>query len=136
MVTEFQPELDAYWAGVDMTDIVKVITKNLKTPYIERPPETFMVIKLPPREYPGVSGKTHFRCLRLDTEHPVIQDIPFGWIESVAGEHVGPKQTIWTVQGSSGVYTIELFGEKLRCNCKGFRFRHKCRHTDQIKETL
>jgi len=41
----------------------------------------------------------------------------------------------WTVDGSKGnTYIVELIGDKYHCNCAGYGFRGKCRHSEQIKE--
>ena len=41
----------------------------------------------------------------------------------------------WTVDGSKGnTYIVELIGDKYHCNCAGYGFRGKCKHSQQIKE--
>jgi len=41
----------------------------------------------------------------------------------------------WTVKSDSGkTYTVELIGDKYQCNCTGYAYRGKCRHSDQIKK--
>lgn len=40
---------------------------------------------------------------------------------------------IFTVQSDSGKsYTVELVNGKYSCNCVGFAYRGKCKHSDQI----
>jgi hypothetical protein len=41
----------------------------------------------------------------------------------------------WQVKSDSGkVYTVELIGSKYSCNCIGYGYRGKCKHSEQIKE--
>lgn len=41
----------------------------------------------------------------------------------------------WNIDSSSGSnYTVTDTGKELLCTCKGFQFRRKCRHIDQVKE--
>jgi uncharacterized protein YhbP (UPF0306 family) len=41
----------------------------------------------------------------------------------------------WQVKSDSGkVYTVELIGGKYSCNCVGYGYRNKCKHSEQIKE--
>ena len=41
----------------------------------------------------------------------------------------------WTVDGSKGnTYIVEKIGDKYHCNCTGYGFRGKCKHSEQIKE--
>ena len=41
----------------------------------------------------------------------------------------------WKVTSSSGsTYTVtRINGERYTCNCPGFKFRRKCKHTQQIR---
>jgi len=41
----------------------------------------------------------------------------------------------WQVKSDSGkVYIVELIGSKYSCNCVGYGYRGKCKHSEQIKE--
>lgn len=41
------------------------------------------------------------------------------------------------VGGKDGAtYYVTRRGNSYSCTCKGFMFRHKCRHVEEIKETL
>jgi len=41
----------------------------------------------------------------------------------------------WSVKSDSGkTYTVTLESGKYQCNCVGFAYRGKCRHSKQIKE--
>ena len=33
-------------------------------------------------------------------------------------------------------YTIEVWENKITCNCSGYRWRNKCKHTDAVKKSL
>ena len=40
----------------------------------------------------------------------------------------------WKVESDSGkTYTVELIGGNYHCNCTGYKYRGKCKHSDQIK---
>ena len=41
----------------------------------------------------------------------------------------------WQVKSDSGkTYIVELIGEKYHCNCVGYAYRGKCKHSDEIKK--
>lgn len=48
------------------------------------------------------------------------------------------KYKIFKVRSSKGdsFYTIVVNGNYISCNCTGFAYRKKCRHTQEIKEKL
>jgi phosphoribosyl-AMP cyclohydrolase len=40
----------------------------------------------------------------------------------------------WQVKSDSGkVYTVELIGGKYSCNCVGYGYRNKCKHSEQVR---
>ena len=40
----------------------------------------------------------------------------------------------WQVKSDSGkIYTVELIAGKYSCNCVGYGYRNKCKHSEQIK---
>jgi hypothetical protein len=40
----------------------------------------------------------------------------------------------WQVVSDSGkTYTVELIGDKYTCNCVGYAYRGKCKHSEKIK---
>jgi len=40
----------------------------------------------------------------------------------------------WQVKSDSGkIYTVELNGSKYSCNCIGYGYRGKCKHSDQVR---
>lgn len=44
----------------------------------------------------------------------------------------------WTVDSSNGKskYTITKHGKEFKCNCPGFTYHARCRHTDQIRKEV
>ena len=45
-----------------------------------------------------------------------------------------PQMERWTVEGSKGnSYRVEAFDGLWRCSCKGYEFRRKCRHIEEVK---
>jgi hypothetical protein len=45
-----------------------------------------------------------------------------------------PQMERWTVEGSKGnSYRVEAFNGLWRCSCKGYEFRRKCRHIEEVK---
>lgn len=50
------------------------------------------------------------------------------------GKKDEPKKDTIVVKGSNGKeYFIEKVGSKYTCTCPGFIFRHKCKHTENMK---
>lgn len=45
-----------------------------------------------------------------------------------------PQAQRWTVKGSKGSsYRVEALSGSWRCSCKGYEFRRKCRHIEEVK---
>jgi len=43
----------------------------------------------------------------------------------------------WKVKSDSGKeYIVELISGKYHCNCVGYGYRGKCKHSDGIKDSL
>lgn len=43
----------------------------------------------------------------------------------------------WSVTGSRGdTYTVSEVQGRLMCTCSGFQFRSRCRHVEQIRDSL
>jgi hypothetical protein len=52
-------------------------------------------------------------------------------------EEDAPQARSWSVTGSRGdIYTVSEMQGRLLCTCSGFQFRSRCRHVDQIRESL
>jgi hypothetical protein len=37
---------------------------------------------------------------------------------------------------SKNKYTVEVWENKITCNCSGYRWRNKCKHADAVKKSL
>lgn len=47
------------------------------------------------------------------------------------------KFKTWKIKGSKGNhYNVTLKNDSLTCECKGFGFRRRCRHIDEVKKKL
>jgi len=132
-VDEKQKELNGYWQDTSLNDIIHIKTKEIKTPYLQRAAEEFHAIKLQPREVPGHPIDTTLRLIRLDRPSVSIEMLSLDRVFSIDNKEVNVKKE-WKVKGSSGYYTVRLHGEKYLCNCKGFQFRKKCKHSELIRE--
>ena len=110
--------------AVTINDIVKVETTK----------ETFVAIRLPWRDIAGCSKNNSFRYMRLDRHSPEIGIINTKFLVSINGVPYHQKQNSWIVTSDSGQqYKVRLVNDKLTCTCKGFTFRKKCKHIEQIK---
>ena len=48
-----------------------------------------------------------------------------------------PQLDRWTVEGSKGnTYRVEAYNGLWRCSCKGYEFRRKCRHIEEVKQNV
>ncbi len=48
-----------------------------------------------------------------------------------------PQMDRWTVEGSKGnSYRVEAYNGSWRCSCKGYEFRRKCRHIEEVKQNV
>ena len=49
-------------------------------------------------------------------------------------QNTSNKKDVIIVSGSNGKkYQIEKIGNNYTCSCPGFMFRHKCKHTEELK---
>jgi hypothetical protein len=73
----------------------------------------------------------------------VLRPVPVAGVGSPAVSDVTTPQLAveplddgrWRVTGGSAPHVVELFaGEGLRCDCKSFRFRGRCRHVDAVNQ--
>ena len=45
--------------------------------------------------------------------------------------------TIWPIEGSNGnEYSVEMHEKGFTCNCQGFTYRGKCKHTSHVTSLL
>jgi hypothetical protein len=79
--------------------------------------------------------------LKIDTRRRKFVKVNHEALQSLAGTLQLPEETLqsnnpnWKVKSDSGKeYTVELIGGKYQCNCIGFAYRGKCKHSEQIKE--
>jgi hypothetical protein len=76
--------------------------------------------------------------LRIDTRRRKFVKVKHKKLDAFAKTvSVKPKSDYpsWTVKSESGnTYTVELIGDSYQCNCTGFSYRGKCKHSDQIKK--
>lgn len=40
------------------------------------------------------------------------------------------------VKGKNGAYMVILSGEQYSCDCIGFKYHHKCKHIDAVKNSM
>ena len=132
LANQLQKEVNEYWLGVTLDDIIRIKTKASKGPYVQREAEEFTAIRLPKREIPGLERT--MRIIRLDEDRVTIRHLSLDRIESVNGKELENK-TEWKVKGSKGYYTVKLHGTRYMCDCQGYKFRKKCKHSNLIKET-
>jgi len=130
-------EHDEYWEkALVLSNLVKIKTHPVQTPYILRGSEEFFCILLPPREVMGIAAEMHQRVLRLDGPSTVIEEIPKHLIAAIDDIAIKAQQTQWAITGSKGdTYNVECKGDgKYTCTCAQFKFRKKeCRHILQVK---
>lgn len=116
--------------------LIHIKLKEVNTPYLQRASRELYAKKLEAHDEtwdPGLKKNNHLRVIDLSADKWNIQYIPLAWIESIDGASVEPPKTEWEVKGSSGnTYTVRLKGDRYICNCKGFMYRKKCKHVDQV----
>ena len=132
-VAGIEGQLYNYWKDVSINDIIRIKTKSIETDYLHRAAESFLAIKLQPQAIPGFPIDRTMRIMRLDNDSPSISILPIDWVESVDNKLVNDVRE-WKVKGSKGYYTVDRRGDKYYCNCKGFQFRKKCKHSQLIRE--
>jgi hypothetical protein len=45
--------------------------------------------------------------------------------------------TVWPIEGSkNNTYSIEMHEKGFTCDCQGFMYRGKCKHTSQVTSLL
>ena len=113
---ELQENVHSYWDGLTLDSIIKVTGKN----------ESFMAIRLPSREIQGTKGWYWF--LRLDKPSPEIIMWPPSRIVSINDKSIEDKNE-WKIKD----YIIRLVGDRYTCTCKGYQFRRKCKHIEEVK---
>jgi len=79
-------------------------------------------------------------CMTGD-EHIAIRNIALPnvvTIEYISGSPVSNAVRAFRIKSKSSgnEYIVTATGDKVECNCVGFQFRHKCKHSDAIKAKL
>lgn len=59
-------------------------------------------------------------------------------IEYINGSPVSNAVRAFRIKSktSGNEYIVTATGDKVECNCTGFQYRHKCKHSDAIKAKL
>lgn len=59
-------------------------------------------------------------------------------IEYINGSTVSNAVRAFRIKSktSGNEYIVTATGDKVECNCTGFQYRHKCKHSDAIKAKL
>jgi len=78
--------------------------------------------------------------LPVDTRRRKFIKVNHKALQSLAKTLQLPEETLqsnypnWQVKSDSGkTYTVELISGKYQCNCIGYAYRGKCKHSEQIK---
>lgn len=79
-------------------------------------------------------------CMTGD-EHIRIRNIAIAnvlSIEYIKGAPVANTVRAFRIKSKSsgGEYIVTVIGKKVECNCPGFQFRHKCKHSDAVRNKL
>lgn len=79
-------------------------------------------------------------CMTGD-EHIAIRNIALPnvvTLEYISGAPVSNAVRAFRIKSKSSgnEYIVTATGDKVECNCVGFQFRHKCKHSDAIKAKL
>lgn len=73
--------------------------------------------------------------IKLDVRGRRFVPIADRWNVKIVTEP--PAGKVWTVTGSRGdQYQVNQQGDTWRCTCTGFRYHGRCRHIDQIQNSL
>lgn len=75
--------------------------------------------------------------IRFDARRRRFVAVKNQWNYTIPADKPKKSALVWTVAGSKGnSYTVEMVNNQLMCSCPGFKYRSKCRHTDEIAEKL
>jgi hypothetical protein len=79
--------------------------------------------------------------LPMDTRRRKFEKVKHKALDALAKTLQLPEETLqsnypnWQVKSDSGkTYTVELIGGKYSCNCIGYSYRGKCKHSEQIEK--
>jgi hypothetical protein len=78
--------------------------------------------------------------MKIDTRRRKFVKVNHKALQSLAKTLQSPDKTLqsdfpsWQVVSDSGkTYTVELIGNHYHCNCIGYAYRGKCKHSEEIK---
>ena len=81
--------------------------------------------------------------LKVSTTRRKFEKVKHTGLEILAGTFQLDSKSIqtdypnWKVKSDSGKeYIVELISGKYHCNCVGYGYRGKCKHSDSIKDSL
>ena len=79
--------------------------------------------------------------LKMDTRRRKFEKVKHKELDKIAKNYQSIQETKpsdypnWQVKSESGkTYIVELIGGKYHCNCVGYGYRGKCKHSEQIKK--
>jgi hypothetical protein len=78
-----------------------------------------------------MTGDEHIRIRNIALPNVVTLEYISGASNSYAVRAFRVKS-----KSSGNVYIVTATGKKVECNCPGFQFRHKCKHSDAIRSKL
>jgi hypothetical protein len=77
--------------------------------------------------------------LPVDTRRRKFVKVNHKALQSLAKTLQSPEETLqsgfpsWQVKSDSGkTYTVELIGNHYHCNCVGYSYRGKCKHSESV----
>lgn len=74
---------------------------------------------------------------RFHTRGRKFKEVKNTWNFQVEEKEARPVGRNWTVEGSKGnEYTVSLELGTWTCTCSGFKFRNRCRHVEEISNTV
>ena len=79
--------------------------------------------------------------LPMDTRRRKFVKVNHKGLQSIAKTLQSTEKTLqsdfptWQVKSDSGkTYTVELISGKYQCNCVGYSYRGKCKHSEQVRK--
>jgi hypothetical protein len=83
--------------------------------------------------------KVFTKPIPMDTRRRKFVKVNHKGLQSIAGTLQSTEKTLqsdfpnWQVKSDSGkTYTVELIGGKYHCNCIGYGYRGKCKHSESV----
>ena len=68
----------------------------------------------------------------VKVQHKALQS--FAKTLQLNDETLQSEYPSWKVKSDSGKeYTVQLIGNKYSCNCVGYGYRNKCKHSEQVR---